>query len=105
MEAGLPTDFWKQNTDDYLGAAKALFHSMNKNGFDPRCAVPIDPTGELLNGSHRVACALALEIETIMTVSVPQNVWAPAWDEGWFIMNGADRAIIDELKQEIGLAQ
>jgi hypothetical protein len=105
MAAGLPTDGWKDALDDYVSAASALFGSMAEKGFDPRHAVPIDPDGELLNGSHRVACALALEIERIPVERHPHRVWAPAWDAEWFRANGLDEATIEALQKSVILTQ
>lgn len=84
IEAGLATDKWKTKIDDYVSSATGLFKSMSLNGFDERYPVPIDPDGELLNGSHRVACALALEIPYIPVELRPEYVWAPPWDYLWF---------------------
>jgi hypothetical protein len=101
MQAGLPTDAWKQNVDDYLASAVWLFQSMQKWGFDPEHAVPTDPDGELLNGSHRVACALALGIEEIPVIHEARRVWAPAWDAAWFRAHGLDAATIAALEQSL----
>lgn len=100
MEAGLATDQWKRSAEDYLSSAKALFRSMVEKGFDPKCPVPIDPDGELLNGSHRVACALALEIVEISTVRMDRKVWAPAWNEAWFLTNGMDSKDLERLRRD-----
>jgi len=87
MVAGLPTDRWKLSLDDYVASAKALFEMMRDDGFHPNGAVPVDPYGELLQGSHRVACALALGIETIPVIHEQRRVWAPAWGYDWFMAN------------------
>lgn len=88
MAAGLATDKWKKSVDHYLISAKALLSAMAREGFDPRFAVPIDPDGELLDGSHRVACALALEVEEVPVSPQQRYVWAPAWGYEWFVENG-----------------
>lgn len=88
MQAGLPTDRWKLSLDDYVTSAKQLLKSMHVIGFLPQHAVPIDLDGELLNGSHRVACALALEIAYTPVTYETRKVWAPPWDEFWFWANG-----------------
>ena len=100
MEQGLTTDRWKRSLDDYLSSAKALFCSMGEKGFDPKCAVPIDPDGELLDGSHRVACALALKIEQIPIVRKPQRAWASAWDEASFIAADISAEDLGRLRQD-----
>ena len=88
MQAGVTTDAWKRNIGDYLTSAEDLYLSMRRFGFDPDHSVPIDPAGELLNGSHRVACALALGIEEIPVIHEERRVWAPAWDAAWFQAHG-----------------
>ncbi len=39
-----------------------LLHSMKKNGFVKNYFIPLDKSGEPVNGAHRIAAALALEI-------------------------------------------
>jgi hypothetical protein len=101
MQAGLSTDAWKRNIDDYLASAVWLFQSMQKYGFDPDHAVPIDPAGELLNGSHRVACALALGIKEIPVIHEKRMAWAPAWNAAWFRSNGLDEGTIAALQASL----
>lgn len=88
MRAGLATDGWKTSVGDYVRSSRALYESMREDGFRLSGAVPIDSAGELLDGSHRVACALALGIETIPVKREARHVWAPAWDYEWFVANG-----------------
>lgn len=87
MRAGIETDKWKLSLDDYVTAADKLLSSMACDGFQSFFAVPVDPKNELLDGSHRVACALALDLPVIVVHS-PRPVWAPPWDEQWFIAHG-----------------
>lgn len=98
MRAGLPTDGWKKTLDNYERAALKLFESMAADGFDERYPVPVDPDGELLGGSHRVACALALEIAEVPVVRAPQYVWAPPWDRTWFEKAGLPAPEIKTLE-------
>jgi hypothetical protein len=98
MKAGLTTDKWKQTLDDYVEAAKLLIVSMMHQGFSPYYAVPVDPAGELLDGAHRVACAVALGIKEIDVERHARRVWAPAWDAEWFKAHGVadfDRLMAD----------
>lgn len=101
MQAGLKTDVYKSSTGDYWSAAISLNQSMALRGFDPDHAVPVDEDGELLNGSHRVACAMALGIEEIHVVNMPGKVWAPAWDAAWFRTNGLDEGTIAALQASL----
>jgi hypothetical protein len=100
MESGLTTDAWKRTLDDYVASAGALCRSMAYRGFDPSCAVPIDLDGELLNGSHRVACALALGIGDCPVRRERRMAWAPAWDYEWFVANGMDEEDLSQLKAD-----
>lgn len=101
MQAGVATDAWKRNIGDYIMAAEELYLSMRRFGFDPDHAVPIDQHGELFNGSHRVACALALGIDEIPVVNMPGHIWAPAWDADWFRANGLDERTIAALEASL----
>ena len=88
LSAGLATDRWKRTIDDYVVSAGTLFASMFVDGFDPKQAIPLDPNGELLDGSHRLACALALGIEAVPVTHSSRLAWAPAWGEAWFVEKG-----------------
>lgn len=100
MKAGLATDKWKRSVDHFVSSAKALYGAMVHEGFDPRFAVPIDPDGELLNGSHRVACALALGIAEIPVEHRPNYVFAPPWDYEWFVANGMGEGDLERLRED-----
>lgn len=101
MQAALATDVNKRGIDDYLAAAVWLYQSMGMDGFDPNHPVPVDPDGELLNGSHRVACALALGIASIPVEQSARRVWAPAWNAEWFRTNGMDEEMIAALEASL----
>jgi hypothetical protein len=92
----------KADTDAYIETAAALCASMALRGFIdiPEWRIPVDPNGELLGGAHRVACALALGIEEVPVVRMPQTVWAPPWGEAWFIENGMDEEDLERLRQD-----
>jgi hypothetical protein len=90
----------KVDTDHYLAAAGDLCRSMAYHGFDPAYAIPIDPDGELLGGAHRVACALALGIETVPVDRRADRVWAPRWDYEWFVANGMGEDDLSRLKAD-----
>lgn len=97
MNAGLATDQWKRSVDNYVEAARELFASMKLEGFKIGFPVMIDPDGEILNGSHRVACALALGIGEVAVLPCQRHVWAPAWDADWFREAGMAEDRVDEL--------
>ena len=97
MAAGLNTDKWKSRLEHYIFSAKALHKAMVHEGFDSYFPIPIDPNGELLDGSHRVACALALGIKEVPVYLRGHYVWAPAWDDQWFIDNGLSERDMNHL--------
>jgi len=88
MKADVATDKWKTSLDHYLAAAKELHASMISGGFDPRFPIPVDQDGEILDGSHRVACALSLGLPRVAVEFRNERVWAPAWDYVWFLKAG-----------------
>ena len=87
MALGMVTDGWKLETGHWIEAALVLSRSMESNGFLPQHAIPIDEDGELLNGSHRLACAIAYNLPQVYTWQVEKKVWAPPWDYKWFADN------------------
>ena len=99
MKAGIRTDQYKTDLDDYRRAATRLFRDMEKNGFRHEGAIPVDCNGELLGGAHRVACALALGIAGIMVFQSRDAAWAPPWGEAWFRQEGLSQTHIEELRQ------
>jgi len=100
LQAGLATDRWKRSLDDYVASAASLCASMACRGFLPEGAVPIDPDGELLDGSHRVACALALGVDAITAARRPDRAWAPSWGYEWFVQNGMPHDDLARLCQD-----
>lgn len=100
MRARFTTDGWKTSLDDYLSAAEALFASMVAQGFDPAHPIPVDPDGELLGGAHRLACALALELDQVPVTHEPSKAWAPPWGEAWFRDNGMGIEELERVKRD-----
>lgn len=86
MKQGVATDGWKLTVDHWVEAAQVLLDSMRDNGFLAQHAIPLDIHGELLNGTHRLACAMAIGLLEVYTWRVEgQEVWAPAWGREWFV--------------------
>lgn len=94
LDAGLATDKWKLTIDDYVRSASDLIDSMAKDGFLASGAIPVDPDGELLDGSHRLACALALHVPMVSVMRLSRKAWAPPWDLAWFIEHGMAQDVI-----------
>ena len=105
MVAGIPTDKWKQSTDDYVASVRTLLASMQDMGFLASGAVPVDPNGELLDGSHRVACALALGIPQVSVMRLTRKAWAPPWDLAWFATHKMPRAELARVMSDFDLMQ
>jgi hypothetical protein len=106
MKAGVPTDKWKRSADDYVDFASILLLSMKSRGFHPGGVIPVDQDGELLDGSHRVACAIALDIPVIPYVVMRERqAWAPAWGEEWFVKEGCPAEDLERLRSDFALLQ
>src|SRR3990167_5255513 len=103
MKLGLSTDRWKRCAGDYVEAAKELHTSMVRSGFLSAYAIPVDPNGELLGGAHRLACAMALGIESIPVERNTRMVWAPAWNEAWLVEHGVSEADLTRIKADLEL--
>jgi hypothetical protein len=97
---GLPTDGSKFGPFDYIGAALSLLDSMKRHGFDPDYAIPVDQNGDILNGAHRIACALSLGKNVILT-KVDNKAWAPPWGSDWFLANGFALDYVNGLMREM----
>jgi hypothetical protein len=97
---GLSTDGFKFGPFDYIGAALALLESMQRLGFDPDHAIPVDDNGDILNGAHRIACALALGKNVIIGRS-GKNAWAPPWDGKWFLDSDFTREYVTGLRTDM----
>jgi hypothetical protein len=96
MLEGLATDGWKLKLDHWVEACGVLLESMAKEGFSPHHPIPIDKYGELLNGTHRLACAMALHIDEAYVWRLPEKeAWAPDWGLQWFTDNGVPDADIE----------
>jgi hypothetical protein len=100
MRMGLATDRWKREVEDYVAAATDLLWAMKSMGFSTEGAVPVDPSGEILDGSHRVACALALRIKEIPVTREWRMVWAPPWDYAWFMAKGMSGDNLNRLEAD-----
>ena len=94
-------DGWKHGVANYRQAALYLLQNMQANGFDAESPIPIDPDGELLNGSHRVACASALGIKEITVARQSTKAWAPPWDLQWFHDNNMPYPDIKQIEKDL----
>ena len=84
--------------DDYVHSASKLLSSVAEHGvLHP---IPIDLSGELLDGSHRVASALALGLGVVPVSHKQRSVWAPPWNEAWFIGHDMDVNDLERLRSD-----
>lgn len=60
----------KKGVNDFLEGFSALIGSMQKNGFSPRHYIPLSPSYGVINGTHRIAAALALGINVYAKIFV-----------------------------------
>ena len=103
MQAGLATDQWKRTEDDYVNSATDLLHSMQQFGFLQSEPIPIDINGELFGGAHRLACAIALQIKLVPVVTIQHAVWAPPWNEAWFVEHGIAPSDLKQIRDDFEL--
>ena len=94
MDRGKPDD------DVYLPHAKALLASMKAEGFQPYWPIPVGRDGEILDGAHRTACAIALGIDALVQ-PVAKISWAPSWGRTWFRENEMPEADFDRLEADV----
>lgn len=100
MRVDLKTDGWKTSLDDYVKASQNLLASMQSEGFRMDRPIPLDPDGELLDGSHRLSCAIALGLEDVAVTYSDKKAWAPAWGKEWFLEVGAPSQLIERVETD-----
>lgn len=74
----------KNTVDDYVNSFKNLIKSISENGFDSSFPVPIDKQGQLGNGAHRLAAAVALN-QSVFIQDIDRGF---GWDFDWFNKQG-----------------
>jgi len=79
---GRPSE--KKTIDHYVEDCVTLLETMQRCGFDSAHPIPVGNTTQLLNGSHRVACAAALGLK--VTLLRFDSDWDEGtWDHRWFV--------------------
>lgn len=92
----------KNGKPQFLNAFYNTINSIKNNGFDTNKKIPTNSNGNILNGSHRLAIALALKIDLSLVVNTHAQDIEPAhWSHTWFINFGFRQDIIDELTLEL----
>jgi len=89
--------YWAMHTargaPDTMPRFRALVESVTAGGLNPEFPVGVSPRGPLLDGAHRVAVALALEIPTI-AVDVRNSVLPPDYSRTWCVEAGLAESVI-----------
>lgn len=92
---GVEKGSWKRSVDDFVTAARDLLASMKGLGFDPTCPVVIANGGGLVEGAHRLSCAVVLDVPVWVRVAKGP---APTWGREWFVRHGLG-------EQEVGAVE
>lgn len=75
---------WKRRVEDYVTAARDLLAAMQANGFDVDHPIRFGSNDVLMDGAHRLACAVLLDCPVaVMRSDKPGQ--AAAWDFRWFM--------------------
>lgn len=74
---------WKAFDEAFRG----LIDSIRTDGFYRQHFVPLDRSGNLINGAHRVAAAIALGTD-IWAYEYPVDIKPLVFNEKWFLENG-----------------
>ncbi|WP_188381896.1 FkbM family methyltransferase [Oxalicibacterium faecigallinarum] len=80
-----PESSSKTSQEDYELCFQGLLASIQKNGFPDKFAIPIDCNNRILNGAHRLAAALALQLDRVPVVRMPPTWHALDWGMAWFL--------------------
>lgn len=94
--------FWRKIYEDMqtrrIGKSKinqfdSLIKSFEQNGYNQGSVIPVDQNYEILDGSHRLACAALFGANPIVTVHAKSS---HSYDREWFIQNGFSEEEIKE---------
>jgi hypothetical protein len=89
---------WKVCLDDYTKACVDLLASM-RGGYDPAQPVVVGSNGVLMDGAHRISCALLLRCQ-IKVMSAPQPSKARAWGRGEMIEQGIAASDLERIQSD-----
>jgi hypothetical protein len=82
----------KMDCDEF----KRLVYSFKKNGFLKEYPIPISKKGTILDGSHRLACALYFNIKEIPVKIVSTN-HVVNYNKSWFLNNKFNKNLLKKL--------
>lgn len=97
---GYEPDGTKPNLAHYVTAARKLHASMSEFGFDLDYPVRFGNNGRLMDGAHRIACALALRIRYVPIERSDKPGRARAWGADFLIAGGMDAADVERVEAD-----
>lgn len=81
----------ESDTDLYLEKFKSLIKSFEKQGFDLKHPITVNKKNELVDGSHRLACALYFDVKKIKIKR--SEVLESNYGMGWFEKHFTDQEV------------
>ncbi len=88
-------EFPKRSVEDFVSNCEVLLQSLRSKGFDPAQPISVFPDKSILNGAHRIACALATGNDVI--VSPLERGISRTWDFRWFLERDYPQDVLAEL--------
>lgn len=76
-----------------------LIKSIENRGFQSKYPILLNKNGQLLDGSHRLACALYFDIDEV-PVKVRNTKKEVKYDKEWFINNGIKKDFIRKMEKQ-----
>ena len=89
---GVEPRSWKVRLEDYENAAGDLLGEMVACGFKHRSPIEVGSCGGLIDGAHRLACALMLGVRHVAIATSDAPARAAAWDLYWLKRHGMNNA-------------
>ena len=90
---------WKSNIDDYITVCKKLLKGMRRDGYNTEFPLRYGRNGKLMEGAHRLACSLALDIEPLCVIVGTEG--NTRWDQDWFIDHGIGKKDLEQIKADL----
>ncbi|MBU2964993.1 tetratricopeptide repeat protein [Amphritea sp. 2_MG-2023] len=91
-----PGNLAKMSLQDYRESFIQLVASIEEHGFYDNHAIPLGQDAVLMNGAHRSAVAMALNLPTVPVMFMDKPV-GTRWDFTWFVQRGFDLNELNEL--------
>lgn len=94
-----PETLAKSSLEDYETCFMKLIESIKMEGFKDEFAIPVDASGRILGGAHRLSAALALRLESVPVIRMPAPWEGLEWGMAWFLHHGFSPFEINHLLQ------